>query len=85
MRIESAVMTLPVVCVFELLVCCATTIVETVITTITLMPTTTANLIFNQVIIFMVPFTRVKVDAAAIDPFATATAVTDFASATGVA
>jgi len=44
-----------------------------------------ASLSFVQVISLIVPFTRVRIDAVAIDPFTIATAVTDFASATGAA
>src|ERR1035437_8079710 len=41
--------------------------------------------VFIQVIRFSVPFTRVRVETVAIDPFTTATAVTDFASTAGAA
>src|SRR5476649_1750698 len=49
------------------------------------MPMAIAVFDLIHVIIFSVPFTRVKVEMEAAAPLAIATAVTDFASATGAA
>src|ERR1017187_2038934 len=48
-------------------------------------PTTIAVFAFVHAIIFNTPLTRVKVEALAAAPLASATVVTDFASATGAA